>query len=299
MPAPSSPRLTRIVAATDSSEQSDSALQAAAALAAAAGADLHVVHCVSQPVFPFWEGIVAPETREAWIASARTDVEWQVQRVLGAEAAVASIEVTLGEPTREITAFAVRVAADLLVLGPHEPRAAFDDLLGTTADRLIRSAELPCLVAQRGVQPPLRQVLLPVDFSTPSQHAVVTAMELLGESAFARGMTAGETVVEVLFVSAFAASYPRPFAVQPRLAEQVEAARARLPADAKVRLLPRILSAPLPIDGIRHAAERMQAELIVMGTHGYGTLGRALVGSVASAVARTVPFPLLLVPPPS
>ncbi|HEU0298701.1 MAG TPA: universal stress protein, partial [Longimicrobium sp.] len=44
-------------------------------------------------------------------------------------------------------------------------------------------------------------------------------------------------------------------------------------------------------------AERESVDLAVLGTHGYGALQRALIGSVASAVARTAPCPVLLVPP--
>jgi len=54
----------------------------------------------------------------------------------------------------------------------------------------------------------------------------------------------------------------------------------------------------LPVDGIQLVAEQMEADLIVLGTHGYGALGRAMIGSVSSSVARTVPFPVMLVPPP-
>lgn len=291
-------RLRRIVAASDLSENSDRGLQAAAAIARVADADLHVFHGVSQPVFPYWEGLVAEETRKQWVQSARTDLEWQVRQVLGESSTNPTLEINIGEPAREIAEYARTVSADLLVLGPHEPRAAFDDLLGTTADRLIRTAALPCLIANQPVMPPLRQVLLPVDFSVPSNYAVHVAMDLFGDAVFARGDVEAATVVEILFVSAFAASHPRPLAVQPRLAEAVEAARSRLPADHRVKLLPRILSAPLPVDGIRRAAERLNADLIVLGTHGYGTLGRALIGSVASAVVRTLQFPVLIIPPP-
>lgn len=296
MTAQSPIRLRRLVAASDLSEESDSGLQAAAELARAAAADLTLFHCVTQPVFPFWTGVVGEETITNWTRSAHTDLEWQARRVLGEHAA--TLEVTVGEPAREIADYAERIAADLLVLGPHESRGPLDDLLGTTADRLIRSAALPCLVANRPLSAPLRQVLLPVDFSKPSNHAVEVGMDLLGEAIFARGGEGEPTTIELLYVSAFASNLPRPYAVEPPLAELVETARSRLPANANVTLLPRILSAPLPVDGIRRAAERMEADLIVMGTHGYGTLGRALVGSVASSVARTVPYSLLMVPPP-
>jgi nucleotide-binding universal stress UspA family protein len=296
----STPGLTSVVAASDLSDGSDTALQTAAALAAAADAELHVAHCIPQPVFPYWEGTVPGETREEWIRSARIDVEWQVRRVLDAgERLVKSIHVSLGEPARKINARVAEVGAQLIVVGPHEPRAAFDDLLGSTADRLIRSSEVPCLITNRPVVPPLRRVLLPTDFSEPARHALRSAIELLGSGLFVGGEGAEPSMVEILFVSAFALPSSRAFPAQPRLLEQVEEAKRTLPPDLRLRLLPRILSAQFPADGIRHAAERMEADLIVMGTHGYGTLGRALIGSVASTVARTLSFPVLLVPPPS
>jgi nucleotide-binding universal stress UspA family protein len=286
-----------VVAASDLSEGSDRAIRAAQAIARAAGGGLHVVHCISQPVFPYWDGLVGEETRAGWIETTRMDLEWQVKRVLEEDVALA-LEVRIGEPAREVAEYASTVAADMLVVGPHQPRMAFDDLLGSTADRLIRTASVPCMVVNRPLSPPLRQVLFPVDFSAPSRHAVEVGMDLLGESLFARGTDSAPTIVEILFVSAFAAPHLRPLAVQPSLKAQVEEACSRLPSDTRAKLLPRILSAPLPIDGIRLSAERMEADLIVMGTHGHGTLGRALVGSVASAVARTVPVSVLLIPPP-
>jgi universal stress protein E len=291
-------KLRSLVAASDLSEDSDYGLKAAAELARASAAELTLFHCVSKPVFPYWEGLISEEAIGKWTDNARTDLEWQARRVLGEDFSANALEVAVGEPAREISLCAERINADLLVVGPHRSRIAFDDLLGTTADRLIRTVALPCLVANRPLRAPFRQVLFPVDFSDPSNHAVKVGMDLLGEAMFARGTDGEPTVVELLYVSAFAASFPRSIAVEPRLAELVETARARLPADARVKLLPRILSAPLPADGILRAAERMDADLIVMGTHGYGTLGRALVGSVASAVTRTVPYSVLMVPPP-
>ncbi len=290
--------LTRILVASDLSEDSDKGLLAAATLAGAANASLHVIHCVPQPVFPYWEGAVSEEVFSGWEKSARTDLEWQVQRVLGEVPHLASIEVRMGEPAHEISTAAATLGADLIVVGPHEPRALFDDLLGTTADRLIRLASVPCLVANKPLNAPLRQVLFPVDFSPPSQHCARAGIDLLSSGLLARGETDAASVVEFLFVSAFAAAQPRLFAVEPHLAAVVEAARERLPADCKAKLLPRILSAPLPVDGIKKAAERMEADLIVLGTHGFGMLGRTLVGSVASSVARQLPFSILLVPPP-
>lgn len=48
-------------------------------------------------------------------------------------------------------------------------------------------------------------------------------------------------------------------------------------------------------DEIVAAARREKAGMIVMGTHGHGLLGRALMGSVAQKVLVQAPMPVLLV----
>jgi nucleotide-binding universal stress UspA family protein len=42
-------------------------------------------------------------------------------------------------------------------------------------------------------------------------------------------------------------------------------------------------------------AKRSQAHMIVMGTHGYGAIGRAVMGSVATRVLAEADIPVLLV----
>jgi nucleotide-binding universal stress UspA family protein len=42
-------------------------------------------------------------------------------------------------------------------------------------------------------------------------------------------------------------------------------------------------------------AERWQAELIVIGTHGRSGFSRLVLGSVAEGIARTAPIPVLLI----
>jgi len=280
---------------SDLTDSSDSGLLTAAAIAAATGARLHAFHCVSKPVFPYWEGLVDDRTRARWLEGARLDLEWQLRRVLGDETPIASLEVQVGEPVHEINQRASETMADVIILGAHRSRAAFDDLLGTTADRVIRTSAVPCLIANRTLTQGLRRVLIPIDFSEPSLRALEVGVDWMAS-------ISGETtegpaaIVEILYVSAFASPSYRPMAVEPKLAERAKAARERL-AHTSIKVLPRILSAPMPVDGILRAAEQSQADLIILGTHGFGTLGRALLGSVASAVVRTIPFPILLVPP--
>jgi nucleotide-binding universal stress UspA family protein len=48
-------------------------------------------------------------------------------------------------------------------------------------------------------------------------------------------------------------------------------------------------------DTIRHVAEEVHADLIVMGTHGRRGVSRALLGSIAEMIVRTAPCPVLTV----
>jgi nucleotide-binding universal stress UspA family protein len=287
-----------VVAASDLNEGSDHALVAGHTVSLATGAPLHVFHCVPQPVFPFWEGLVPEETRQRWVDSARLDLEWQLRRVLDAGPGDARIEVGVGDPTTELNAHAAAAGTNLMVLGPHRSRGPLDDLLGGTADRLLRTSAVPCMIANRPLQVPLRRVLLPTDFSPTARRALEVGMEWV-EALLGASPARPACDVHLVYVAAFASPSWRPLAIEPRLAAEAEHARQHLRQGEAVRVVPRIVSAPMPEDGIRRAAEQMDAELVVLGTHGYSTLGRALVGSVASTVARTLDRALLVVPPAS
>ncbi|MBC7608493.1 MAG: universal stress protein [Polaromonas sp.] len=50
-----------------------------------------------------------------------------------------------------------------------------------------------------------------------------------------------------------------------------------------------------PVEEILKAAVREKSHLIVMGTHGHGLLGRALMGSIAQRVVSSCDIPVLLV----
>jgi nucleotide-binding universal stress UspA family protein len=51
----------------------------------------------------------------------------------------------------------------------------------------------------------------------------------------------------------------------------------------------------VPGQEIVKAAKKEKAHMIVMGTHGHGILGRALLGSVAQTVLQQSEIPVLLV----
>ena len=54
----------------------------------------------------------------------------------------------------------------------------------------------------------------------------------------------------------------------------------------------------LPVEGILAAIEEHQPDLVVMGTHGRGTLSRLMFGSVARAVLRASKAPVVTIDRP-
>jgi nucleotide-binding universal stress UspA family protein len=288
-----------VLAATDLTEASDDVLRAAAALASAAGAKLHVIHAfdLDLTAYPELEG---PPTFHGRIAQAERALAAQLARTLPEGVETATREVMIYMAHRAILDRAAGVGADVIVLGPHRSRVASDRVMGTTADRVIRSAACPCLVARGPLPLPLRRVMAPLDLSDPARGALSAALGWIG--ALGAGdpelaLPAAELDV-VHVVPRLFASEELPVnraTIGPRLHEQVEKAVAEHGWGIAVR--EELVWGDSPAEEIVRYAREQRADLVVLATHGHGVLKRALIGSVASAVARAAPCPVLLVPP--
>ncbi len=134
----------------------------------------------------------------------------------------------------------------------------------------------------------LQHILVPVDFSKSSLHALDYAIAL--SKPFGARLTL-LTVVEPLYYSA---------GFDLSLAEQEREARDGL-AKLERRLQHRGLNVRTrvrvgkPYQVIAHEARGRKADVIVMGTHGHTGVARMLIGSVAERVVRIATCPVLTV----
>jgi nucleotide-binding universal stress UspA family protein len=139
----------------------------------------------------------------------------------------------------------------------------------------------------------IKRVLVPVDFSPPSTMAVNHAVE------FARRFRAKLTLLHVIEPST-ALMYTFPTDSEIAEAQRVERAERMLTA-----MLGPEVQDDLDLDTavavgdigseIASAVHRLQADIVVMGTHGRRLLGRWLVGSVTQALLRKIDVPILTV----
>ena len=233
--------------------------------------------------------------------AAECALDEQIRRTVRPGVDVASQEVVIHVAYRAILDRADAVDADLLVLGAHRKRPLGDAFLGSTADRVIRSARAPCLVVRGPLSLPLRRVMVPLDLSEPALGALDVALEWseslgpLSED----GTPAPELIVLHVIpqVFDFEAATVKGAVIGPELRRAVGAARARVGGASPIHVREEVHWDDSPAEEIVRTADAEKVDLVVLGTHGYGALKRALIGSVASGVARGASCPVLLVPP--
>ena len=147
---------TKILVATDESEEADLALQTATDLAKRTGSELHLV-CVEATSYVsptadwdiFGGEYLPTRLDEATREAARTRVNRQVQRVKGEGGEIAGAHARVGFPDAEIVDLAEELGAGLIVLGSRGLGGVRRALMGSVSDSVVRHAHCPVLVTKR------------------------------------------------------------------------------------------------------------------------------------------------------
>ncbi len=298
-------QIKRILCPVDFSAHSRHALHHAVALARWYNAALSVLHVqrLVPPPYAFGD-VVVPE---AFLPAALSDDD-RTQALRAVREFVAddvasglAVEVLVAEGVSvadAILAQAESLHADLIAMGTHG-RTGFNRwVLGSVAERVLRTASPPVLTvppraADDGpaAEVTLRRVLCPVDFSACSRQALDFAMSV------AQRARARLTVAHVVELLPDLPEMP---------AAQVEAYRTSRLNEGR-RCLSQILSTG-PGDGgavdqavltgkpyreILRLAGEEGAGLIVMGVHGRGSVHRLFFGSTTNHVVRQAGCPVL------
>ena len=135
-----------------------------------------------------------------------------------------------------------------------------------------------------------QHVLVPIDFSQDSEHAVDSAVGL------AQQFQSRLTLLHAIYI---------PEAAEVNLAAYMDKIRSEADQSMAARLK-RVQGAGIAADAVTvigapsqaivDTARDLHADLIVMGTHGRTGLRHMLIGSVAERVVRLAPCPVMVVP---
>jgi len=198
-------------------------------------------------------------------------------------------------PAEVIVETASNLGCELIVMGTHGRRGLPHLLIGSVAERVVRTSTVPVLTVRGDADIKLEgtpRILIPHDFSEASTAAVGRA------AAWADALGAEITLLHVVEPVV----YPEFYSVDvlsddlmERLVERSERALSTAAEDllGKVRTRVEVGRAANTIVDI---ADPEQFDLVIMATRGLSGLEQALLGSVAESVLRRCRVPMLAVP---
>jgi nucleotide-binding universal stress UspA family protein len=293
-----------ILVGTTLTPASDTVVRTGTALARGFGGRLVLVHVLAFPqtlARLLGPGTPGAEAMHRIHEQAQRELEAQIARVGIDGDRLLAVEVATGVPSRELAEEALRHGADLLLVGAAEGDGHVIRPLGSTAERVLRRARVPVMVVrdERAAAP--RRALLAIDFSACSLEALTGGLAWLGRLGDPdRSSTAGGSLeITLLFVLSPFESAVGEVEVDYDSAER--AARRELDRlleqqTTVARVTPKVLRGA-PAQRILDQAAATEANLVVLGTHGYGGRERLLLGSVAERVVREAPASVLVFPP--
>lgn len=274
-----------ILCATDFSRGASHSVATAATWAEALGASLEVLHVVT----PLISHVPPSSFLEELQATVRNDAEGKLESLV--EPLLPRVKATWrvvdGFPREEIVGRARTLEADLVVVGQTSETPLSRVVLGSVADRVVRTCDAAVLVvpmSSTGALP--RAIVAPTDLSAPSQRAVSAAFEL------GRTFRASVEVVHA-YELPWLADREAPWAKDlPRaLGEKARATHALDPGAA----LHVVEGAPAA--AIAEVVRSTSANLVVIASS--GRAASRLLGGVTDRVLRSAHEPVLVLHGPS
>jgi nucleotide-binding universal stress UspA family protein len=274
--------------------ENDPVLPAAVELAQRVGATLHAVHTfeIHHLVLRahYVLGTLERDARALYEAALRERVEAQVRRISETVDVRAR---AVAEPGGDaLVAVAAEVGAELIVVGATRQGPVMRHILGSTADRVIRTSSVPVLVAKPPFEMAFRRLLLTTDRSALSAEALARGVGV------AMSLTAVERpearCIEVTWADEWVRTPISPEQLQRE--EHQELSRFLEPLNLPVGPVESRVRLGDPAKEIVAEAAEWGADLIVTGSRGHAGVSRFLLGSVAASVLRSAFCNVLVVP---
>src|SRR5579859_1187570 len=268
--------LRNILVAIDFSDFSKQALDYALILAEKFHAKITLVHVVEAAIIPETLMISAEREVDMRTVQERREQLESLRRKKIDSSIPSEAMVKTGEPWKEIVEEAKFLRAELIITASHGRSALKDILLGNTAERVMRHAPCSVLITRQAglhADPPqappihLKRILAPVDFSPASEIGLASAAML------AKLFGAEIVLAHVIETDALQAA-------DGKILKDAEEALIRLGQQDIPSDIPRqiVVKAGSPFKAIVEAAKALQADLIIITSHGHKGLNRPLPG---------------------
>jgi nucleotide-binding universal stress UspA family protein len=272
----------RILCAVDASRPAAAAFEQALAMSVRRGAQLVLVHAVSN------------ESRYSWRAVERVAALAALEKRADAQNVPVRVRVQQGDTAGVILLHARAQAPDLIVLGSQEPVGFARFRFRSIADRVVKGAACPVLLnpaATAHVTPAFHNIVCAIDLSSRSQTLITNL------SRFAEG-SGRITFVHVSNDSA--QRHHGRFSVPEVARATSRDARQRLQSMLDAEGLHSDVVVTLKSNSvdeeILRVASDVGADLIAMGATRRAGLRRRILGTTALRVSRRAAVPVLILP---
>ena len=293
--------VTRILLATDGSEEAALAGRAAADLSNKTAAELHVVHVWTDVPPPAYPG-PSLRTLDNYSRLAKEEAErllrrqaWNA-RITGGR--VAGQHLREGQPAEETIALAEELDADLVVVGSRRVGRVKRLITGSVSEGVVHRASCPVLVVCGGEGAwPVGRVVVADDGSGPARRA--------GDLAAGIANLSGAEVVVVrayelppVPVGGWSAQDRRELdEVLWQNRQDLKKRAEQLEDIVRCRPKTRLVKAKAASAMSQVAEEKEVGQtLVAVGTRGLSSTKRALLGSVSTETLRTADGSVLIVP---
>ncbi|MEO0393850.1 MAG: universal stress protein [Pseudomonadota bacterium] len=239
--------------------------------------------------------------RQQTVSWAKQNLEPLTKKIADEYGVACSAVVAQGRPRQTLIERANDPKTSLLVFGVHdgakdEPRA----FAKTTAGQALAGSIAPALLVHEKPDQDYRNVVVGIDFTLSSRAAIRQALTMAPEA-------------KIHLVHAYHAPFIG-LSASPGLAEEIAYQHKlqfdKFVADEMAILaeqaegmgaiadnLHRVIEAGAPDQVLRRVCDRVNADLVVLATHGRGAVSRAIWGSVAASLLDKPPCDVLVIKP--
>lgn len=274
--------MKNILVPTDFSECAKHAAEVAAGLCRKAGAKLHLMHIINMPTYvsatstetfhDIAEGLfIMKHVKNKFLALRRLDIFDGVE--------VEEL-VEFNSVYESIAERAVKIDAEMIIMGTHGTSGSKEFLVGSNAERVIRSSKIPVMtIKKRHKKLTVKDIVFASNFYEES-YAVFGDIVKIAQLLKAR--------IHLLKVIT-----PGHFEAQRYSLKLMEdfVAETKLELDHTIN----IYNDTKIENGIHHFAEDIDADMIAMETHGRTGIQHMLWGSITENVANHSSMPILSV----
>ena len=294
--------LKRILVPIDGSPAAERVLEVAVALARRCGGELvlgnavNYAAAIAQCTEPY--GVTDAEPLMQALADEAHGILSRAEITAKAAGLNVTSVVLEGPASSAIVNYSAEHGIDAVVMGTRGIDGLERFFLGSTADGVLRGTELPVFVVQPvadAAAPAFERVLVAVDDSEASAAAVAFVLDLAtgigGVALFAHVIVTtelGDTSREYAYD-------PKPLFEEARAEAQTALDAAAAQAQSRGVAAETYVVEGDTVDELLLAASAHKADVIAIGTHGRRGLERLILGSVAEAVVRRSPIPVVVV----